>query len=407
MKTIDKFYTFIITIFIVSLCCSLIYGWVPIFRKTWLFVLLISVFSLLFYVKGLKLKFLYPLILYGVILYINVLSGDQKFNIINSSMEFFCFISVSYVFYVYSNNRFYNARLKLLEGYVFIIIITFIGTLIVYLNNPEVLRMIQSERNAGVEDTLFVLYSKLGVESYSMGHALPCLIPILVYSIKRGNGVRYKLLGVVILFVIVALVIMSTAATALLLSIILLLISFIWNEKNKIRNAFATSLLIFVTIFLITDRNLIGSKLNSINIDSESTYGGKISDFQDYATYGVAGNQTQGRFDLYMQSLNVFFKYPIFGTNNKLIIGDHSIFFDRLAMLGLVGFIPLLIYLNSYMRYVLKMLSTGIKPYCVLGFGHFIIMGCLKNIFDFEYISICLLIMPLVCMVVDNTTNNK
>lgn len=401
MKAIDKLYALTLTIIIISLNSSFIYGgWMPFFNRTWLFVLFPVILAVILYYKGLKLKFMFPLLLYGFVLYINVFSGDKKFDFSFSTMELFVFIFITYNFYVYSKSSFFKARQVLIFCYIIVLIIAFIGTSIAYQQNPDLIRMIQSERNDG-DGTLFALYSKLGVESYYMGHALPSLIPIYVYSIKKGN-LQFRIFGFVLLFMTIALIYMSTATTALLLSIVLLILSTIWNEKNKKINIITLIICSGVVLFLLTDRNFISDLLNSFNFDSETTYAKKVIDFQDYADYGVAGGQTQGRFDLYEQSLLIFFNSPLLGTD-ILEIGNHSVFFDRLATLGLMGFIPLILFLYFYMRYILKKIPNDVKPYCAFGFGFFIIMCCLKNIFNFEFVSTCLLLMPLMCLLVGET----
>ena len=404
MKPIDKFYSLIITTIIIALCCTLIVGWIPIFSREWFFVLSASFLSIIFYSKILKLKYIIPLMIYGLVVYLNVFGGDQKFDFVFSTMEFFSFFLVTSVFVIYSQPYFSKSRHNFLYCYLAVIVVTFIGTSLVYMKEPEVLRMILSETNVG-NFTLYTIYSKLGVESYSMGHALSCLIPILVYSIKRNNNIYYKLLLILLLFFIFALIFMSTATTALLLAIILLILSFIWNEKNKSKNIITLVICLCFGIIFILNRDLLSNILNNIDIDSQTTYAGKLNDFKDYANYGKAGDQTQGRFDLYIQSLETFLSSPIFGINEDDNLGGHSIFFDRLALLGLVGFVPLVLFLYYYIKYVLKKLSKAVKPYCLFGFFSFITLACLKNIFGFEYLAISLLIMPLTCLLVDDHYN--
>lgn len=400
MKTLDKLYSFFATTLVISLCFSITIGWIPILSRTWIFVLLLSFVSIIMYNKGLALGFIFPLAIYGIILYINAYSGDLKFNFVFSTMELFSFFLVSYMFYIYSKKSFFKHRRNFLICYSIVLVVTFLGTLFVYAKEPEVLRMIQTERNGG-KNLLYVYYSKLGVESYDMGHALPCFIPILMFIIKNNTHLQYKLIGLVILCLMLALIYMSTATTALLLSTILLIVSFVWNTNNKALNICTLILCLCILIIFISNRDILENILNGINLGSESTYSSKLNDFREYATYGEAGDQMQGRLDLYEQSFNVFIKYPILGNDN-IEIGGHSIFIDRLAMLGLVGFIPLIIYIYFYMRYVLRKISFNIRPYCFLGFSYFIIMAFLKNIFSTEYLIISLFIMPLVCIHIDS-----
>lgn len=401
MEKNNKFYAFIATVIVVSCCCSLVIGWVPIFGKTWIWTLTLSILSVFLYPKGLTSRFIFPLLVYGIVLYLNMYAGDQKFDFVTSTMEFFGFVAASYVFYIFSQSSYSKAAKILLFSYVVVIAITFLGTLFIYTDEPEVLRMIQEGLNNG-DGRLYFLYARLGVGSYAMGHALPCLIPIIIYAIKKGGSIFRKSLLILLLLLNVLLVYMSTATTALLISAILIIVSLVWNEKTRTKNYIVLTICSLVAIAFLTNRELLGSVLDKINLDSETTYAGKIRDFQEYATYGSAGGQTQSRLNLYSQSLDMFLASPIIGIDDARI-GGHSVFFDRAAMLGLVGLIPLVIFLYNYMRYVFRKISKSIRAYYLLGFMYFIVLGCLKNIFSFEYILITLLIMPLACLYVDRT----
>lgn len=400
MKNRIGFYALISTSIIISCCCSFVIGWFPIFFRTWIWSLFLVVFSVALYNDGLKSKYIIPLFLYGAVLLLNAYSGDEKFGYISSIMEFSYFTNIYYCFYLYSQERFSKYRNRLILVFGLTLLITFVGTTSVYLTNPEVLRLIQAEMNIG-NSNLFLIYGKMGVESYAMGHALPVFLPILVFVFKMTKKIKYRIFLLLMLFVLVSLVYMATATTALLLAMILVLVSFFWNDKNKAKNIFVLSSLLLVALFFLGNRELLGSVLESINIDPETTYAGKIRDFQDYANYGKAGDQTGYRFKLYKDSFTTFLSHPIVGVNNKSSIGEHSVILDRFAMLGLIGMIPLFVFLSNYMKFVQKKLTREVRPYFVLGFIYFLLISVLKNIISFDYIVTCLLIMPLVCISVD------
>ena len=395
----DKLYSYLSVGIIIACCCTLVIGWIPIFDRTWLWALLLVFISFLFYKEGLMKNYMFPLLFYGFILYLNVYVGDPRFDWISSTMELSYYFIVSYVFYIFSQESFYETLFYFLLLYFVVIVITFIGTTIIYVQEPEILRMIQGGVNEG-DLTLFNIYAKLGVESYEMGHALPSLIPIIVYVIKKTHNLLTRFFFGALLFMILSLVYMSTATTSLLLSVILVFLSFVLNN-NRTRNVFVILFCSCVTLSFFFNRELLGGLLDNFTFESSDTYAGKVEDFQDYAIYGTPGRQTSGRLDLYKRSLDVFCTYPIIGSDDSGNIGGHSVFLDRMAMLGLLGFIPLLIYLFVYMRYVLQSLFSNTRIYCLLGFIFYFIMGFLKNIFNFEYIIITLLIMPLLCLYVD------
>lgn len=395
----DKLYSYLSVGIIIACCCTLVIGWIPIFGRTWIWALTLVFISFLFYKEGLIKRYMFPLLFYGFILYLNVYVGDLKFDWITSTMELSCFFVASYVFYIFSQKSFERVLYIFLLLYFIVIIITFIGTTFIYMQEPGILRMIQGGLNDG-DSTLASIYAKYGVESYQMGHALPCLIPITIYVIKETTSSLIRIISALFLCIVVLLIYMSTATTSLLISIVLILISFLCSE-NRARNIGVIVFGTCFTFYLLNNHDLLGSLLDNFDFEPGSTYAGKVDDFQDYATYGEAGRQTEGRLSLYKGSLDVFYAYPILGSDDKTNIGGHSFFIDRLAMLGLLGVVPLFIYLYKYIQYVLGLLYGNTRIYCLLGFVSFFTMGFLKNIFSFEYIMITLLIMPSLCLCID------
>ncbi|TLD41223.1 MAG: hypothetical protein JETT_2511 [Candidatus Jettenia ecosi] len=57
----------------------------------------------------------------------------------------------------------------------------------------------------------------------------------------------------------------------------------------------------------------------------------KIHDIVLSIQYGETEGEVGKRSDLYKMSWNVFFQNPVFGGSNKIEIGGHSYFADRLA----------------------------------------------------------------------------
>lgn len=395
----DKLYSYFSVGIIIACCCTFIIGWIPIFDRTWIWALALVLLSLLFYKEGLIKNYIFPLLFYGFILYLNAYLGDPKFDWVSSTMELFSFFIASFVFYIFSQKSFERVVHIFLFLYSAVIIVTFIGTAFIYKQEPEILRMIQERVNEG-DISLASFYARYGVESYQMGHALPCLIPVTIYVMKETTNLLIRIISAIFLCIIILLIYMSTATTSFLISIILGLISFLFSE-NRIRNIGVIILGTCLTFYIINSHELLGFLLENVNFESGSTYAGKVDDFRDYATYGEAGSQTGGRLGLYKRSLDVFYAYPILGSDDLTSIGSHSIFIDRLAMIGLLGVIPLFLFLYKYIQYVLSLLYGNTRIYCLLGFISFFTMGFLKNILSFEYIMITLFIMPLFCLYID------
>ena len=390
---IQNLYLIVTSVILISCSCNLIIGWFPVFLRTWIWALALSFFSILYYSKGLKNKAVVCLLIYGITLFFNCISGDIKFDNIGATVEFVFLFSLTCLLLIYAQYSFHKVRRRLIYVYIIITIITFFCTAPLFLENPDILRQIQKSV-INQEGGLYLFYAKIGLISYAMGHALPVFVPVVIFLIKRGKISLGQRIGLWAgLLVLLLLVYMSTATTSLLLMITLVLISFLWDERKRSRNRIMLLICSFILILLFSDNQLLSELLGTINLEGD-TYTGKMEEFQNLAT-GKMGSQTSGRLNLYEQSMATFLSSPIIGSN-KMLIGGHSIFLDRLGMLGLVGFVPFAAFLYYFRRITYKKLTPSIRPYFNLSFFYVIILWCLKNMFIYDFLIMVLFMMPIV-----------
>lgn len=395
MKKLSYIYFYFIIFFFIGTTFSLLIGWFPMIEIKWLWITIQLILTVVFFKNVLNKKHIVLLLVYFFVLLFNLLIGDTYFNANKVLLEMLTLLSVTTVFPFIVNDSTQHFIFKYLILFFVVICITFIGTSAVYSIDPEIIRNITYALNGGDNSWRF-MYAKLGVESYAFAHALPVLIPAVIYSLKNNEISKLvKLLLLFLLLLILALIVMSTATTAVLLSIFLIIISWIWNEKSKTKNIRNFLILFLGGLFLIITKDLIIDALFYLLENNESrTYAGKIEDFILFAETGEADGEISGRGKLYQESIDVFFNNMIIGSNDNTRIGGHSVFLDRMAMLGLVGFIPFIMFIYSYFKFVEKYLLEPLKPYLWISFVFIVLMGISKSIWSYDYLIIIFFTMP-------------
>ena len=407
MKRLSYIYFYFTIFLFIGTTFSLVVGWFPMIEMKWLWIMIQLVLTVVLFKNIFRRKHILFLFVYSSVLLFNLLIGDAYFDSQKVLLEVLSLLSVTIAVTIYAKAPFQKYRIKFLTLFIVVIFVTFIGTSLVYSMEPEILRIIQYAANGG-DTTLRYMYAKLGVETYAFGHALPILIPPIVYSFKNKIiSINIKLLLLLLLFFIVALVVMSTATTAVLLSGFLIVVSWFWNDKSKIKNIRNFIILFIVVLFLLITKDLIIDILFYLLENNESaTYAGKIKDFIMFAETGEADGQISGRGNLYQESFNVFINNFILGSNDNSNIGGHSVFIDRMAMLGLIGFIPFLIFQFSFYKSVENKLVNELKPYFWFSVLFFIIMGFVKAIWSYDYLIMSLFIMPCAFIYLNDIEKN-
>ena len=129
----------------------------------------------------------------------------------------------------------------------------------------------------------------------------------------------------------------------------------------------------------------------------------KINDIKDSFIYGDSYGSVGARDDLYRDSFTLFLESPIIGTTKGDMIGLHSYFLDRLAALGILLIIPLILMFVSHIKSIYQRLDRTRIIY-LIGCMTYIIMLSLKmnstGTFLFAFA-----ILPLFCFYIENVLN--
>lgn len=390
----NSFVFYILLAVFITACFSLIQGWVSIFARTWIWAGLAIVTLLYTKINVSYSKLVAPLFFYGLVLILNLITGDKYFDdIISIVMELAAYFATSMAALYFLGNVSLKGYRTILYIFIAVLIITCVGTYICYLEDPNLLRHIQSDINTGGSEGIRSFYNRFGVESYDMGHALPALIPFVIYNIKNNSeSIIAKVLWTAALVSIAILVYLSTATTALISLFFILAASIVLvmnpsGSKSKYFLWGAVVLVVLPTIasFLLDIWTSSGAGTNSI---------GKAEQLQRFLESGETMESYTERQERYDLTWDAIISSPIWGVNDGNV-GGHQLLADRLATLGLLGVIPLVMFLVRYYKTVRNSISKVLTPYLLISCANILVMILFKAVNGFEFWVIQLFFMPI------------
>lgn len=265
------------------------------------------------------------------------------------------------IFYLaFENNRRLGRNgdnIKILKWILPFLLFTCFQTLNAYRTNPYISRSLKSSQDLGGE------YMIQGIGGYEFIYFLIFAVCILLYSFKSFLPQRRRKLAyafyVVILIAFSANIFLSNFSTALFL----LVLVFSLRLFGKKVNVFKLILMLFFSLFLY----LIIEDVVIFIIDLYlSNFEGSINASRLLEIKGFLGDQATGvsidaRFSAFMESINTFFKNPIFGIiiaplsmnsfGEVTGFGQHSQILDTFALFGAgVGLIQIYVYFHPFLQ---------------------------------------------------------
>ena len=356
-----QFYIGIIMIFlIIILTFTPVIGYVPFFRRKWIFLLLgITVLSNPFQIKSEISSAFFYLAFSAIIMFLNVLSGDAYYA---EKSKVFLEIAMLALVPMMTNYAIQEADKQwFLKGCIItffaILAIETVSTFYIDRQIPGAIRLLfkESLQSVNRNEVLYPFF-KLGLSNYMLPHAMPMLIPPLVMGFKdRLNPMMLRIGSFVFLLLAMELIWLSGAMAAFMMGIFFLILAVFTPFSEKPSLTFLIILGILFFPFVIFDElpQLVLKISQDIFSDNVYIYRKLLlleeNLYSEEATGDVAERQ-----NLYLISLNEFINNIFIGTNNAL--GNHSAFMDRLATLGLTGFVPYITYyyiqIKSFRRYI-------------------------------------------------------
>lgn len=241
-----------------------------------------------------------------------------------------------------------------------------------------------------------------GLAPYALPHALPVLIPPCVMAIKGADKKYYRVIALVSLICVILLVSLSQSFGAFVLAFFTLLLSLLVREGGLKRNA---KVLIISTFFVL----LFAGETVQVTIieffrgffDMDSKMYEKLTDLlvgvlseSDQAVSNVSGS----RGNLLELTIQAILRNPLFGVNDRSY-GNHNALLDRWACFGLVGFIPLILFIYNIIKLTIKQIPYNIQTYYVISVISSLIMMSTKNMMGWYQWVCFVLVMPLMFFV--------
>ena len=341
---------------------------------------------------------------------VNVISGDSYYMGINSVLaEISMLVFTPLLFFHAVNEKHCLSLLTWMVMTVFAIIaIETIATFYLDQSEPGVLRSLFSESLITDErEELLYPYYRLGLSNYKLPHALPMLIPPLVMGISdKNHSFRIRIWSFVFLFFVLLLIWLSGVMTAFLFAIFFLSLSLYYSYTRKLS---WLSGIVFCLIFFpfIFDDQLV---LNVIQVSQKLFSGNdyiyrKLLLFEESMNVQYASGDILERQILYSMSLNEFSSNIIFGSNNEM--GNHSTILDRLGTLGLIGFIPYILFFYHQLKTARSFILPDKRFFYDMAMAAGILMFLLKDVDNWEMYLMLFTVAPLLMIFLSTNPNAK
>ncbi len=366
-----------------------------------LLLMLAGAFFTVAYSKNYYLqKYFVWAVIYVIVLAFNHFSGDKYFDNINNVVEETCVLLVpaALSYYIITNKKLKLAK-WLLFSFMLLIIYSSIATFLAVQIIPDAVRYSVYLLNIGDTQTINLLYG-MGMVTYRFPHAIPAFIPVLVYIIKSKGGYkrqRWKMqlrwFALISLLSLLLLVYLSNATTALLVSMLSLILSFfILGKDNKYNVPLVMVIAVLFLPFVIYSDWLV-SLLNGVGsfLGQDTSFTNRFDDIRFYSQTGNAAGDLAGRFNKYNISISYFLERPLIGSDKAP--GGHSAVIDRLASLGLVGWIPYILFVFAMIKKQRRLLSMQVASYYFVGVASALLILFSKNMSNWDtwFFAFCLL----------------
>ena len=363
----------------------------------WAFFWLFSVFVLK--AKILLNRVIHYLMLVGFIISISLLDffwadikDDMKFMVLREFYEIMVAISI-FVYYRMENDHIGMARLARVALYC--IIVTAILSIVTSIINPFFARDIVGIADLSNQDKANVLqYERYGGGGYGFYSGLVCLFPILIYFYKYNSQSYWgkKTLFFIIVLFFVTLVRVQFFANILVAALFILLS--MMASKRIIRSLVIVMVMFTILYFIPLEYYINFLQYLSSFFNKNSDVSMKFNDLALFlSTGGEVGDYSEAairaqRFPLLMNS---FLSNPLFGGTYH---NHHMFWMNKLAMFGIIGTIPFIVFLIAYIRTSIKQFNRLYTYYFLLAIFSIVTLGFTKALFGRELWYTYFVVLP-------------
>jgi len=298
------------------------------------------------------------------------------------------------IFSYYNTKKNYSLLAKGCIVSLFCIFIGSINSFFMLLQNPLASRILATGQIQSKE------FANMGIGGYGYVYASVMFMVIAIYLLKNKLSINIKMKIFLLLLCIInfIFIIKASYTIAILCAIFLSVLSIIRFKNLK--------LLLFTGIFIIVlfliFKQQVGYYLISLAsyLPKGQVSYGKILDLAQGFISNDFGPESIGRFDLYAKSIDVFCSSPFLGeignADTYYSIGRHSAWFDLLGAFGLIGGLPIFVYLLSKMSHMIKLWkSNEYVNYLVIIQLYILFLGFINPIiYSYEIGFVFFLLVP-------------
>ncbi len=397
-KGIDYYLRYAFPIIILIFTFSLIYGWAPRLRNIALLFLglLIGLLtSSKYYRKPMLLAFL----TYFFVLYINRVTGDfwisDNLVVFDELFKLVLTGLMGYAMLISRDDRFLKITIV---SFLLMLVVNVIGTSIVETVVPGSIRTLEQWKHEGDYNSI-MFYFRYGMANYALPSGLVTIIPMLVLGIKmNAKNKKKRILLFIGLVSSLMLTYYSGSTAALILGVFGVLVGIFVKQGTGKGQLFSLAVFGVLLTFFLSNDILVLSFLDIVDgwVGGEGYFHQKVLDFETLTVYGEIEGSMAGREDLYLTTWKAIVENPILGTNSE--IGGHSLLLDHWGYLGLVGFIPFLVFVISQIKLFFRLIPDSTKLiYAVCVFITFMMMA-VKNMNTWESWLCLFTILPLLAV---------
>lgn len=398
-KSLYKGVLYLLVFLLAALSFPIIPAWIPPLQKIW--VILVMAF-LVYAVLTQKIswgKSTACLLFYFIVLYFNAKTGDVLISSTQIAIVEILFLYVPSAVVLWS---FANDNNTFIKSVLFVSFALFaieaVSSFVTLQVEPMIIRTLYKIASDEGDTGIMFEYYRTGLLDYSMAHAIPILIPPLFYAYKKvASTAKSKMLLLVAIAGCVFLTWLSDSTTALMLAVLFLGIGFLTNVSD-IRSNFRKLIVIgIITLPIAVSDDVQLAVLDAAEtvLGSESVFAEKIEEFRySIENEGRMTGDMQGRVDRYNKSLDMFFANPLWGTNTKP--GNHASLIDRLGSLGLLGFIPLMLFFWYSLKRIAEYLPADSLVFFIQGIFAAMIMLGTKGMWNWSMFYNLFILLPFI-----------
>ena len=362
------------------------------------------VFSIICIPAFFKTRNAWLIIMYIFVVFLNHFWGNKAVPTVGAALtESIAVFLPAAVLYLVMYRRDFSFNAILLYTFLFVVTLTTVQSFFLDQMFPGLIRAV-----VNMEDKTDVqAFFNMGLSSYQLPHALPILIPPCIMIIKKPEKKLQRIIGIVFLAVIIILVGLSQSFGAFILALFALFASIFVREQSVDKNI---RVLLFLSLLFII---LMGETVQVAIIDFLRGFfesGSKIDEKLTDLAVGVVNDNISdvsgNRGNLFQATIDAIIRNPIFGVDDKSY-GHHNALFDRWACFGLVGFIPLVLFIYYNVKETLKAIPLNLQTYYMIGVISSLIMMTTKNMMGWFQWLCFVLILPLMFLVWKEKECNK